>query len=210
MKVLLMFLVFIGSISAVKAQKFESKLIQENYDLYTKAMVIFDGAAAVDYVTNSTIEYYNSINQLIKHGDSIQVAHAPIMDRMLIFRIRHLNSIEPISFYSGRELFIYAITTGLIGKNSVRNIYLDKISIKGETAVATAKKGKENAGYFYFNKENNKWRMNLIPLIEETNSYLIDHVVSKYKSQYEFIHEMIQGVNQNTIDESVYWIPTQN
>lgn len=210
MKIMLLLICLLTSPVFINAQKStDIRLIRENYELYTKALLTFDGKSAVDYVTQNTIDYYGRINELVKHGDSLTVAKLPLMDRFMVFRIRHQMSLESLSFYSGRELLIYAITSGLIGKNSARDIVLDKISVKGNEAVAGAKKGKEIAGRFYFKKENNKWRMNLVPLIDETSTYLSSDLKKRAVKENDFIHELIQSVNELPVDKGIYWLPSE-
>ncbi len=151
----------------VVAQPGEEKLVTETFEKYKIAILNDKGEEAVEYVDSRTIDYYSNILKLVINADSSSVEKKNILDKLMIFSIRHRTSKANIKSFDGSSLFVYAIKSGMVGKNSVANNSIGTVSIdqniaKGQLVVRDQK----TPFYFNFNKEANQWKIDLTSLFE--------------------------------------------
>src|SRR5688572_3898136 len=97
------------------------KLVKEVFDSYKSSILNDKGEEAVKYVDTRTIRYYDGIIDMVRNFDSSQVETLSILDKLMVFSIRHRASKSDILSFNGSTLFIYAIKSGMVGKNSVVN-----------------------------------------------------------------------------------------
>ncbi len=147
------------------AQNEQEDDVRKAFENYKSAIMNDKGEEAVNYVDNNTIKYYADILEVAKTADSAKIETLNILDKLMVFSIRHRTSKEDILSFDGKSLLIYAIKSGMVGKSSVANnaigdITIDKESAKGQFMV----RGQKVPMYSDFHKENNQWKMDLTSL----------------------------------------------
>jgi len=144
------------------AQKSEEKLVRKLFEDYKTSILNDRGEEAANYVDSRTIAYYAEMLEKAKHADSAEVNTLGILDKIMVFSIRHRASREEILSFDGRGLFIYAIEEGMVGKSSVANNTIGTIEVEGDFAKGQlVVNGKAAPYYFHFYKEEGSWRLNL-------------------------------------------------
>jgi hypothetical protein len=143
-------------------QKEEEQLIRETFENYKSAILQDKGNKAVNFVDSRTIEYYSKILDLVKNADSAQVDALPILDKLMVFSVRHRTPKADILKFDGKELLVYAIKNGMVGKNSVVNTYIGEISISNDFAKGQLlSNGESSPIFFHFYKESGDWKIDL-------------------------------------------------
>ena len=130
----LLFLLLLLPGMALSAQKSEEKQVCKSFDAYKKAILNDRGEEAVKYVDSRTVKYYDDMARLVKNADSASVAGLSLMDRLMVFSIRHRATQEEIPGFDGRKLLVYAIQNGMVGKNSVAGNEIGEVTIQGDFA----------------------------------------------------------------------------
>ncbi|AFU70534.1 hypothetical protein P700755_003965 [Psychroflexus torquis ATCC 700755] len=188
-KILSSLFLSLSIITCCLGQEKEEKLVRESFNSYKTSILNDKGEKAVDFVDSKTISYYNEILETTKKADSLTLNSLGILDKLMVISIRYRTSKRDILSFNGKELLIYAIKEGMVGKNSVMNteigdVEIDKNFAKGQLIS----NGQKAPFYFHFYKESNNWKIDLTSIFpvgamafkkmiedngEEENQYLI-------------------------------------
>lgn len=168
MKILgVLFLLLTGLLSY--GQKRVEKSVRKSFDHYKSAILNDKGEEAVDYVDSRTINYYSEILELVKTADSSKVETLSILDKFMVFSLRHVTPKEDILSFDGKSLLVYAIKSGMVGKNSVANSSIGDVIIEKDFAKGRfISNGQNSPFYFHFYKEEGQWKIDLTSLLPIT------------------------------------------
>ena len=174
-------------------QKSEEKLVKEAFDNYKSSILNDKGEEAVKYVDSRTIKYYNDMLDLVRHGDSAKVEALSILDKVMVFSIRHRASREDILSFDGRTLLIYAIKSGMVGKNGVANLSIGDVTptenfAKGQFVV----NGQKAPLYFHFYKEEEKWKIDLTSLFQVSTTAFKKMVDDSGQTENEYLFAILE------------------
>lgn len=157
---LLLILAFI--LNSCSAQKKEEKLVRKSFENYKSAILNDKGKEAVQYIDSRTLTYYSEILTKTKNADSIEVNNLGLMDKLMVFSIRHRATKSEILSFDAKGLLIYAIKEGMVGKNSVANNTVGDVEIDGDFAKGQfIANGQKTPFYFHFYKEEGIWKIDL-------------------------------------------------
>jgi len=170
-------------------QEKEKELVRESFNNYKTSILNDKGENAVNFVDSRTLSYYNQILEKTKNSDSLAVSKLGLLDKLMVLTIRHRTSKKDILSFNGKELLVYAIKEGMVGKNSVMNTEIGDVEIDGSFAKGQfISNGQRSPFYFHFYKENNYWKVDLTSIFpagemafkklvndsgEEENNYLL-------------------------------------
>jgi len=154
-------LIFAFVLNSCSAQK-EEKLVRRSFENYKSTILNDKGEEAVHYVDSRTITYYSEILAKTKNADSIEVNNLGLMDKIMVFSIRHRATKSEILSFDGKGLLIYAIKEGMVRKNSVANNTVGDVEIDGTFAKGRfIANGQKTPFYFHFYKEKDVWKIDL-------------------------------------------------
>lgn len=198
MKKLLFLILLLPVFGAMlNAQKSQEKLVRKSFQAYKNGILNDRGEEAVKYVDSRTIKYYNDIAELVKSADSSQVAALSLMDRLMVFSVRHRAPKEMIPDFDGRKLLIFAIQNGMVGKNSVAGNDVGKVTIEDTFAKAQYVRMKETTPlFFHFYKEEQVWKLDLTALFPASAFAFQKMVKDSGQEENEylfFLMEMLTG-----------------
>ncbi|HEY3429354.1 MAG TPA: hypothetical protein VGK39_01680 [Cyclobacteriaceae bacterium] len=186
-------LLLIATTTFAYGQREEEKLVRKSFDNYKSAILNDKGDEAVKYVDSKTIRYYGDILDLVKNADSTQVTSLSLLDKLMVFSIRHRTAKRDILSFDGKGLLVYAIKSGMVGKNSVANngigeVIIDKDFAKGEFISL----GEKAPFYFHFHKEEGQWKLDLTALFSVSGAALERMVQESGHEENEFIFSMLE------------------
>ena len=196
-KTFTLLVLFFALINVALGQKVEQDLVRKVFDSYKSAILNDKGEEAVKFVDSRTIKYYNDILDVVKNADSAKVENHSILDKIMVFSIRHRTSKEDILSFDGKSLLIYAIKSGMVGKNSVANNSIGDVTIDGNFAKGQfVVSGQKAPFYFHFYKEDQQWKIDLTSLFPISTSALKKMADDSGKNENDYIFgllEMITG-----------------
>lgn len=179
----------------VYGQKSEEKLVQKAFDNYKTAILNDKGEEAVRYVDSRTINYYSDILDLVKTADSTKIETLSILDKLMVFSVRHRTSIENVLSFDGESLLVYAIRSGMVGKNSVANNSIGEVEIENDFAKGQfIANGQKAPFYFHFYKENGQWKIDLTSLFQVTTMALGKMADDSGQGQNEYIFSLLEMI----------------
>jgi len=154
------------------------KKVQDCFAGYKSAILNDKGEEAAEFVDSRTIKYYSDILEKTKNADSTTVNELNIMDRLMVFSVRHRTPKEDILSFDGKQLLVYAIKEGMVGKSSVANNEIGEISIDEQFAKGQlVAYGTPAPAYFHFYEEDGAWKIDLtsiFPIATQAFQQMLD------------------------------------
>ena len=171
----------------------DQELVKQSFEKYKSSILTDKGEQAVDYVDSRTIGYYSEMADLIKGADSLQVNSLPLMDKLIVFTIRHRATNEEILSFDGKALLVYAIQRGMIGKNSVVSTSIGEVTVNGDFAKGQfVSKGKAISIYFHFYREEGYWKIDLTSLFPNSMMAMKKIISESGQSENEYLGMILE------------------
>jgi len=189
-------------------QKSEEKLVRKVFENYKTAILNDKGEEAVKFVDSRTIKYYSDMLELVKTADSTKIETLSILDKVMVFSVRHRTSKEDILSFDGKSLLIYAIKSGMVGKSSVANVSIGEVIInedfaKGQFIVS----GQKTPFYFHFYKEDEQWKIDLTSIFPVSAMVFKKMVDESGQDQNEYIFSLLEVITGKKPGSEI-WKPT--
>jgi hypothetical protein len=202
-------ILFFALINIALGQKTEQDLVRKAFDSYKSSILNDKGEEAVKFVDNRTIMYYNDILDVVKNADSAKVETHSILDKIMVFSIRHRTSKEDILSFDGKSLLIYAIKSGMVGKNSVANNSIGGVTIDGNFAKGQfVVNGQKAPFYLHFYKEDQQWKIDLTSLFPISTSALKKMADDSGKNENDYIFGLLEMITGTKPGQGI-WQPIQ-
>jgi len=178
---------------ACYGQKSDQRLVKQTFNSYKSAILNDKGDEAIKFVDSRTIKYYSDILELVKNADSAKVNSLSLLDKLLVFTIRHLISKEDILSFSGKGLLVYSIKSGMVGKNSVANNSIGNVTINNDFAKGQLiTNGQEDPFYYHFYKEGGQWKIDLTSIISNSTLAFKKMVEESGQSENEYLFYLLE------------------
>ena len=202
-------LVLLVSSTSAFTQKSEVKAVKVSFDSYKQAILNDRGEEAVQFVDSRTINYYGDVLEKVKHADSATVNALPLMDKVMVFSVRHRATKEDILSFDGKGLLVYAIKSGMVGKNSVVNSSIGDVTVEGTFAKGQYVSNGNKAPFnFNFYKEDNAWKVDLTSIFPTTNMVFRKLVEESGQTENEFLFSILERLTGKAPGDEI-WIPTK-
>ena len=176
-------------------QKSEEKLVRKSFDNYKTSILNDKGDEAVKYVDSRTIKYYDDILELVKTADSAKIETLSILDKLMVFSVRHRTSKDDILSFDGKSLLVYAIKSGMVGKNSVVNAAIGDVTIDNEFAKGQfMANGQKAPFYLHFYKEDGQWKSDLTSLFPISTMAFKKMADDSGEDQNEYLFSLLEMI----------------
>jgi hypothetical protein len=165
-----LFLMLLVNSSVAYGQKKQEKAVRACFDGYKEAISNEKGEKAASFVDNHTIAYYTDILTLVRQADSASVQALSISDKLMVLMIRHRTAKHDMLTFSGRDLFVFAVNEGMVGKSNLPGATIGEVTFKGASAEGQfVHQGQPSPFSFGFNQENGKWKIDLTSIFPVSN-----------------------------------------
>ncbi len=180
--------------------------VHESFELYREAILAGDGEMAVQYLNQASIDYYDDLLKAALYLKESEFEKRTILDKMMILRLRMNFTAKELKNMNGRELIVYSIQKGWIGKSSVVNIELsEETKIKGDWAtIEVLQNGQGSDLNFIFQKENDIWKLDINEIFKITNMTLAYFVQQSDYTEKEFIEMVLESADNKKVQKSHY------
>ena len=180
--------------------------VHESFELYREAILAGDGEMAVQYLNQASMDYYDDVLKAALYLKESEFEKRTILDKMMILRLRMNFTAKELKNMNGRELIVYSIQKGWIGKSSVVNIELsEETKIKGDWAtIEVLQNGQGSDLNFIFQKENDIWKLDINEIFKITNMTLAYFVKQSDYTEKEFIEMVLESADNKKVQKSHY------
>jgi hypothetical protein len=191
--------------SACFAQKKEQQAVIQAFENYKSSILEDRGEEAVKYVDSRTIEYYGDILELVKTADSTKISSLSLLDKLMVFSVRHRTSKENILSFDGKQLLVYAIKSGMVGKSSVANNSLGDVLVDNDFAKAQfVNNGKATPFYFHFYKEQQQWKMDLTSIFDISNMAFSKVREQSGQAENEYLFTLLEMITGKKVGPEIW------
>ncbi len=169
----------------------DTAAVHKAFETYTKAALAKDGAAAQGVLAGTVSTYYDDARKLALTGTDAQLTAIPPTQRLTVYVLR--AEVEPAVLRDGKpeDLLRTSFDKGLVGENGIADLALGKVTVTGDTAVAPAVIGGQDAPYeVEFIRERGAWKVDIVPLMELADEGFTEAA----KQQGTTIDSMIDGI----------------
>jgi hypothetical protein len=144
---------------------------------YERALVDRDGRAAIDIVSDSTIDYYDDILAKALDDSPEQVRALGVLDRLQVISLRHRMPAERLRRMEGYELFVHSVDEGFISRITLGEGSIGDVTVTGDSATGVyLLDGRPTTFEWGFVREYETWNvdvMSLRPLYESALKRMI-------------------------------------
>lgn len=183
--------------------------VRAAFDRYKAAILNDRGEEAIQYVDSRTMAYYSKISELAKTADSLELESLALIDKFMVLTVRYKASREDILAFDGKSLLIYAINSGMVGKNSVANNSVGKVTIVDEFAEGEfMSNGQETPFSFNFYYEEKRWKVDITSIFAASQTAFEQMIAQSGQSENEFIVTALESVGDKKISTEI-WRPVQ-
>jgi hypothetical protein len=181
--------------------------VKESFNKYKTAILNDKGDEAVNYVDSRSIAYYGKILELVKSADSASVEKLSLFDKLMVLIIRHRTSRENILKFDGKSLLVFAIKSGMVGKNSVSNNTIGDVTINDSFAKAELiSHGQKTPLFMHFYKEDNIWKMDLTALFPMSNMAFKKLIEESGEKENDYIFKLLESLTGRRPNSEI-WQP---
>ncbi|MGL5079866.1 MAG: hypothetical protein ACRC8A_00100 [Microcoleaceae cyanobacterium] len=181
--------------------------VRATFTNYKSAILAGEGDAAVDQISQNTIEYYGAMQKLAVCADAATVKAQSMLDRVQIFSMRFRVPAPTLLTLSDEGVVAYGVEQGWIGKEGVMNIELGEVTLENNEAFAVILQNRQPAGIrFRFVKESGDWKLDLLPIIELSNLAFQELAKQEEIEENEFIFALLALLEGREPTEAV-WNP---
>jgi len=196
-KALVFFLALAVLTSVCQSQTQAEAEVRSAFERYKDAILHDRGEEAAGYLDKTTLEYYGAILNKVKTADSSEVEKMALMDKIVVFAIRHIATPKEILSFDARGLVVFAISKGLVGKNSMVFVTLGDVVVDGNSArVQTISRGKVSTLYLQLNKEDGIWKVDITTLFAAANVAFRTLVDTSGREENEFLFSLLEMMTQ--------------
>lgn len=204
-KITCIFFLFLFITNVCFSQTKEQKAVVQAFENYKSSILDDRGEEAVKYVDSRTIKYYGDMLELVKTADSAKVNSLSLLDKLMVFSIRHRTSKKDILSFDGKKLLIYAIKSGMVGKNSVQNNSIDEVTVENDFAKGQFINGtKKTPFYFHFYKEDQQWKIDLTSLFDVSNMAFSKVIEQSGQPENEYLFTLLEIVSGNAVGPEIW------
>lgn len=201
-------LMLLGIVSCSSSDP-ESKNVLEAFESYRSALLEQNGEAAVEHVAAATIEMYQEHRDMAVSGSEKTVKELSMINRMQVLLIRHRLDPKLLKEMDGKALFVHAVNQNWIGKNSVLRLNLQDVVVRGTRASAKATlDGQTGADRFYFVKEEDRWKLDLVRVFQNSDQVLQRKAREKGMEENEFLFSVITSLSGRRASDTI-WRPLE-
>jgi hypothetical protein len=186
----------------------EDTAVLNTFRGYKDAVLSGSGERAVNFVAKKTLDYYAELKDLALYGRAEQVKSLTLMDRLMIISLRHRIQPAALKAMSPKELFVYAVQNGWIGKDNVRRLDIDAVVISENSAKAAYRYDGQTVDlFFHFYKEDEGWKLDLLSVLRTGDAALQEALRSQGRDENEFIFTAIESVTGTPLPEGIWQPP---
>lgn len=167
--------------------------IRQAFEAYKLAAMSNNGLHAVEYLDSTTMAYYQNLLTQIRQADSATVDGLPLIDKAMVFAARHMIESDVLRQYSAKDLVVYFVDRGLVGRSSIEHVTAGEIQVHGNSAqMRMVSRGNPTSLTFSVHKENGGWKVDITTLFNGANAAFMTMVKTSGMAENAYLFSMLE------------------
>lgn len=188
----------------------DQQAVRQTFNAYKYALLNDLGPEATDMVSEKTLRHYDQLRQYALASDATELKELTSFNRLVVLGIRHNVAPALLRKMQGKEIFAYGVKNQWVAKDSVAPFELGYINAYGNYAsgeILHKSMSTQTTSEFRleFRKENDVWRINLLPLLERIGRERSAQLNAS-QDENKAILTIIEQMSGRKVDASI-WTP---
>lgn len=189
-------------------ESLDQQAVRQTFLAYKYALLNNLGKDASDLVSQKTIDHYARLRKLALTGQPAELERLPPFNKLVVIAIRHNIPGEQLQKMSAKEVFAHGVKEEWISKSSVAPYEIGTISVYGDYASAEILlRNKPVDTLLEFRKENDVWRLNLMPLLQIASQRFALQLTQNHADEDKVILQIVESVSGRKVSNDI-WNPT--
>lgn len=198
-----------AAIPSTTVTQTDDVLIRQSFDSYRNAALSNDGAVAVQFLTNSTIQYYDGLLHKTIYADEDSLRSDSVNTRFTVLLVRHVATKDEIlALQNDRDYIVFVLNKGLAGESGLAQIELGDVYITGDEAFVSLAESTAPEEQLHFIRENGTWKIDLVHTIAFADTLFLQLIDSLNTSEEEFVELTLLLKNGKPPSTNI-WQPIQ-
>lgn len=184
------------------------KQIKATFDGYKTSILNDNGEQAYLLVDSRTKEYYTWLIEGSKSFNKDQFERLGLLNKLQIVMMRHRIPKEEILEMSGKDLFVYAVNKGWVGKNSVIRLGIGAVGVNDAFATGeVTMNGKPSGLFYHFYREEDEWLLDITEMTKWGEAALIQQQVNSEMSVNDYVIRLAEIVSESPVNRGAIFLP---
>ncbi len=182
-----------------------TEAIQEVFNNYKAAIMADQETKAIEYMDTRTLDYYKNILHLVIYADSLTLDAQPLLDKFTVLNIRHIATKKQILAFDDKSIIAFTIKNGMMGKNTLENFTLGKITVKDKTAKAQLiENGKKSEKFYNFYSDGTQWKIDYTSIFPAEEKETADLIKNSGKTDNEFMIGILEIMSEKKVSPNIW------
>ena len=181
---------------------------RQTFTAYKYALLNNLGNDAAGLISERTTQHYAHLRSLALAGTISEVNALSAYNKLVVLNMRHTLSHKLLMQMSAKDIFAYGVAQEWISKESVAPYDIGDITVYGDYASAALLNGEKDTGSLLeFLKEDDVWRINLLPILKKTSQRFTAQISGKnIEDENRIILNIIESMSGKKTADSI-WEP---
>ncbi|WP_299399474.1 hypothetical protein [Pelagibius sp.] len=187
-------LLLVVSLVVPSLARADAAAVDQSFQAYRTAIMASDGAKAAAVVTQGSHDLYRQYADQALTLDRSGLNALHVMDRTNVLLLRHSLDRPRMETMSGEEIIAFAVDQGWIGKEGAERLQLGDYAVAGDAATGTvlAADGRRTSFQLQFLKEAERWRLDLVSMLNITRTAIEYSVKQSGMTEDEFLFLVLE------------------
>lgn len=166
--------------------------VREAFAAEREAALAKDGDTAVQHLAGTANGFYDAARRDARAAGEEQVRGSTVAVQLTVFTMRGSLAPELLRSASPSGLIEAAVDAGLVGEDNIATTELGTVRVIGDAAFAEAvSRGTPTSFQFSFRREDGRWRLDLVPLLETTNAVFTQLAAQQGKTVDQLVDDLL-------------------
>lgn len=196
-----------GRARAATVENAQEKAVRAAFLQYKEAILRQQGEAAWLHVDTNTARYYDEMRLLALNGSEEEVRALSFVNKTTVLLLRHRVGLEGLRPMTAKDVFVYAVDMGMIGRDGVLKSNVGKVRVFADKASGELLHEGRVAPFAYqFSKEDGQWKIDLTAILPSANVAMKALIQREKVNEDEFLLLLVESVSGSKPSAAI-WQP---
>lgn len=183
------------------------KAVRTAFLQYKEAILRQQGETAWQHVDANTARYYDEMRLLALNGSEEKVRALNFVNKVTVLLLRHRVGLEGLRPMTTKDVFVYAVDKGMIGRDGVLKSNVGKVRVFADKASGELlHEGKVAPFAYQFTKEDGQWKIDLTAILPSANVAMKALIEREKLNEDEFLLLLVESVSGSKPSAAI-WQP---